>query len=473
MAEPVHTDDLLVRLGGPDAWGPFLTERVLGAGDVLFRQGTTGREVYFIAEGQLAAVLEIDGGRSVRLRELGQGSVLGEIAVYLATARTATVVADMPTRVWELAPPSLERMEREAPALAIGFHRAIMRQVAERLAQLTRELRGPLALLAGFVQALEESHLAVRSADAQRAAGDPAGERTPIATARVQLQGLAAARRDELGQLAQAFLGMEANLLRYVDDLRRETSARERVEREMEIAGEIQASFLRGDFTMPPFDRGVDIHARLLPAKQAAGDLYDFRFVGDRHLFFLVGDVSDKGMPAALFMAVAITLARSLSAELRPASDFLARLNDGLCQINLKEQFLTACAGFLDLRTGEVRLANGGHLPPLLRGSDGVWRPVTAPAGVVLGMFPGSRYEESRFILPRGAQMLIYTDGVNEAFDAAGAMFGDERLVQTLQTLPPEAPSETATRRVVESVQAFVQGAPRSDDISLLALRRV
>lgn len=450
VAEITVADDV-----PPDAVvSRYFVRRSLRSGDWLFRQGTVGREVYFVIAGRLSAVLEVEGHRSSILRELRRGAVIGEIALYGEVPRSASIRAEEPCDLWELDRESLERMEAEEPSLAAWFHRRTARQLSERLAHTTREIREPLLVLNDFVRTLEASQFAAQD------------------EAKAAILALSRQRKDEIGELAASFAQMEANLQRHIRELQETTAAKERIEREMELAGEIQASFLRTDFTRPPFDRHVDLHARLVPARQAAGDLFDFRFVGADHVVFAIGDVSDKGMPAALFMAVAITLLRASCVTVRPAAELMAQINRGLCSINSKEQFLSAFIGVLNTATGELRYANGGHPSPLLRGEDGSWVPLPRTRGVLLGTFADTRFAEASMVIGPAQSLFLYTDGVTEAFNREGVMFGEERLRAVLAAVPRGATAEELTAAVEREVAAFVDGAAQSDDITLLALRR-
>ena len=210
-----------------------------------------------------------------------------------------------------------------------------------------------------------------------------------LSAAQVQwLQSLSNKARDEVGELGSAFIQMDAMLKTYIENLRQTTAAKERIESELNIARQIQDSFLHKLF--PPFpDRTeFDLFAALQPAKEVGGDLYDFVLMGDE-LYFCVGDVSDKGVPAALLMVVTQTLMRAAAqqADVDPAT-MLARVNADILEKNEMMMFVTMFCGVLRLSTGELRYSNAGHHPPLIARHDGSvdWLPI--PEGVVLGVMP-------------------------------------------------------------------------------------
>jgi sigma-B regulation protein RsbU (phosphoserine phosphatase) len=239
-------------------------------------------------------------------------------------------------------------------------------------------------------------------------------------------------------------------------------------ERDLAIAREIQTGLLPSDLAARTQGTGVDVHAVLEPARHVAGDLYEVLRVSDDRLVVAVGDVCGKGIPAALFMAVAVTLLRTLSRQLESPDEILRRLNDELAAQNPRSMFVTLVC--LDVRRGRVTCANAGHDTSLLVGS-GAPRAVFPSTGTVLGLFPDQHYANETLELASGDTLLLYTDGVSEAADPGQAHFGDERLVACF----PDGPGRSAgdsVDRVLRAVRAFAAGAPQSDDITILALRR-
>lgn len=277
------------------------------------------------------------------------------------------------------------------------------------------------------------------------------------------------ASHDEVGDLSQSFESMRVALKEYVANLAATTAAKERIESELKIAQTIQRSFLPKRF--PPFpDRDeFDIYAHLEPARQVGGDLYDFFLLDDHQLFFSIGDVSGKGVPAALFMAVTKTLVKGVAELHLSPAQVLTKVNHELFVDNEQMMFVTLYCGVLDLRTGELQYTNAGHLPPLHLRRSGTAAWLELPRGSVLGITDDVTYEDRAISLQPGDTLLLYTDGVNEAMDPRQKLFGDERL-RTLATAHAGGPKDLVDA-LFAAVHQFASGEEQSDDITVLALR--
>jgi len=279
-------------------------------------------------------------------------------------------------------------------------------------------------------------------------------------------------RHDEVGFLGGALYSMVTRLRTYIAELKETTAAKERIEGELSAARSIQMGMLPDSFALPDHAE-CDLHAMLEPAKAVGGDLFDFFLLDEHRLFILIGDVSDKGVPAALFMAVTKTLF-SVEAH-RDASSvgrIMERVNAALCKSNPEGMFVTVFAGILDLRTGEVIYSDGGHERPFVLGQDG--RPDLVEkkrGGLVLGFDPDAAYEEDVIRLMPGEGLVIYTDGVTEAMNVKHEMFMVTRLSEALASVCCKVPARAIIEGVINSVRSFVGGYPQSDDITLLALR--
>jgi phosphoserine phosphatase RsbU/P len=282
-------------------------------------------------------------------------------------------------------------------------------------------------------------------------------------------QKIAISAKNEIGALAASFNEMTRRLNESIEHLKQTTAAKERIERELQIAHEIQMSMVPKIF--PPFpDRSeFDIFAALVPAKEVGGDLYDFFFIDDEHLCFAVGDVSGKGVPAALFMAVTKTLFRATAGNGGTPGEILARLNTEICRDNEACMFVTFFCGILNVRTGEVDYSNGGHNLPYYLRRGGV-SPLENFGGISLGLIEGSPYASERMVLRTGEALLLYTDGVTEGMDLNMTLYSDQRLEQFLETNRGSAPREIIGD-LISDVRDFAGGAPQSDDITVLALR--
>jgi len=275
---------------------------------------------------------------------------------------------------------------------------------------------------------------------------------------------------DEIGRLTRSFKEMKSALKEYIANLAETTASKERMESELKIARTIQMSFLPKRFPSLPETEVVEVFATLEPAREIGGDLYDFFFLDRDHLFFVVGDVSGKGIPAALFMAVSKTLLKGVTELGMEPSEVLERVNAELCIDNESMMFVTVFCAVLDLRTGELRYSNGGHVPPVLlrKGGEPVW--VELPPGVFLGTFDDARYKTGALTLIPGDTILVYTDGVSEAMDARRELYTGARLMTALRSVSDGSP-ETVVREVLESVRDYSSGEPQADDITILAVR--
>jgi len=274
---------------------------------------------------------------------------------------------------------------------------------------------------------------------------------------------------DEVQVLTRSVDEMRLALKEYIANITETSRAKERIESELKIARAIQMNFLPKHFPPFPEQSAFDLFAALEPAMEVGGDLYDFFMVDDRHLFFSVGDVSDKGVPAALFMAVTKTLMKGIVEQGLTPADVLARVNVELCQNNESAMFVTVACGMLDVATGELLYSNAGHNPPVLLRAGGVPEMLPMPPGLVLGAMEEAAFSTRTVWLGPDDRLLLYTDGVTEAMDAGQKLFSEERLLIEM------APLTTATpRRMVERLMAAVQAhagdAAQSDDITILAL---
>ena len=275
--------------------------------------------------------------------------------------------------------------------------------------------------------------------------------------------------QDEVGKLAESFITMERALRQSVSELKETTAAKERIESELKIARDIQMSMVPKTF--PPFpDRPeFDLYAILVPAREVGGDFYDFFFIDDNHLCFAIGDVSGKGIPAALFMAVTRTLFRTTASKVSIPDKILSLLNLEMCRNNDTCMFVTVFCAVLDIRTGEVEYSNGGHNLPYLI-SHGEIAPLKNTGGMALGFTEDVTYRSEKIVLRAGDGLFLYTDGVTDAMDEGGNQFSEPRLAEFLH----EANGSSATEIIhgaVDQVRRHSAGTPQSDDITALTLK--
>jgi sigma-B regulation protein RsbU (phosphoserine phosphatase) len=276
-----------------------------------------------------------------------------------------------------------------------------------------------------------------------------------------------ATSQDEVGALTRAFRHMQDSLKEYIRNLQETTAAKERLEGEMTAARRIQADMLP-PLTAGGESSGYELSAVLVPARAVGGDLFG-HFEENGRLFFLVADVSGKGVPAALFMARAKTLFEAVVAVERDPGAALATINRSLCRQNDAGMYVTAVCGVLDIDTRTVTFAAAGHEPPILVPSEGPSRRLETEGGGVLGLLEIFDYPTSRVTLAAGDALVMYTDGVSEAQDRQGEFFGADRLFAVTSRRFETA--SALTIGVLREVEAFAAGAPQSDDITILTLK--
>ena len=258
--------------------------------------------------------------------------------------------------------------------------------------------------------------------------------------------------------------------------LRDETAALlARVQAELESAREIQLGMVPIDF--PAAGAVVEVFARLEPAREVGGDLYDFFYLDPNTLCFVIADVADKGAPAALFMAHTNSMIRTVSSLLtRPdgahpgPAEVLGRVNQELCRTNRACMFVTLFLAILDVPKATITYCNAGHPQPYLVSANGALRQLNAPGGVPIGIDAEFEYEESTCSVTHGDCLFLFTDGVTEAMNAEHALYTEERLRKALEPLcglPPQA----LVDGVLENVAAYAAGSPQADDIAAMAVR--
>ncbi|HET7293511.1 MAG TPA: SpoIIE family protein phosphatase [Vicinamibacteria bacterium] len=273
---------------------------------------------------------------------------------------------------------------------------------------------------------------------------------------------------DEIGGLARAFRHMRDSLKAHIQDLRNTTAAKERLESELRIARRIQADMLPQPLAGGPGE-GYELAATLVPARAVGGDLFD-HFRAGASLHFLVGDVSGKGVGAALFMARAKTLFETVAAHTSDPAAVLAELNRRLSAENDAGMYVTAVLGNLDLTSGELTFALAGHEAPVRLSGGSVPEPVRAEGGPVVGLLDAAAFPLNRLRLAAGEAIVLYTDGVPDARNPADELFEAPRLISALGPVAAE-PAGRVTEGLLAAVRAFAGGAPQADDITILTLR--
>jgi sigma-B regulation protein RsbU (phosphoserine phosphatase) len=275
---------------------------------------------------------------------------------------------------------------------------------------------------------------------------------------------------EEVRNLMNAFNKMTRDLQMRMQELRYTTTVKERFEGELNAARSIQMSLVPKHFPAFPGRPELDVHALLRPAREIGGDLYDFYFLDDDWLCFLIGDVSGKGVPAALFMAVTKTLLKANSTRRTPVAKLIAHVNDELCEQTDSGMFVSLLYAHLNTRTGALEFCNAGHPTPYLLGTDHTTRPLTGTKDVAVGAMSALDYHVTSIQLQPGDALFFYTDGVTEALDRSDRFYSNARLEYVLNDVG-NLEVEKITRGVVRDVRTFCGEREQSDDISVMALR--
>lgn len=247
-------------------------------------------------------------------------------------------------------------------------------------------------------------------------------------------------------------------------------AVKEQIASELRFAREIQMGMLPHDFTPVERDYGVQFGAILEPAREVGGDLYGVCAAGAERLVIFLGDVSGKGIPASMFMVRAISLARLLAREISEPERILVRLNDELAADNPSGMFVTFLCAVFEPKSGRLTLANGGHCRPVLRPADAPPRWAIKNLGTALGFEPSLEFERAELNLRPGDSLILYSDGVTEAFNPQEECYGNERLLADAGGFDGNS-ARAISAGLLERVRAFARGAPQSDDIAILTLQ--
>jgi phosphoserine phosphatase RsbU/P len=400
----------------------------LGPDQVLVRQGDRSDCAYLILNGELAIEIETAHGQ-VSLARISAGALIGEIGAFAELPRTATVRTVGPVRALKFDRALLLRIGDADPALLRSVITALGRQVGN--------FNHAIGLYTNALSALEHHDFDLRILDELL---NP----TP-----------------EIMNFAHSFRRMAEQIV-----LRRKQHA------EMANAAAIQRAMLPQALPVDVLEGRYDIHAEMRPAREVGGDLYDILALDGDRLVITIGDISGKGVPASLFMAVTQTVMRLVVRDARDLQTEIERANDLLVANNREMMFATLFCGVLDASSGLLTYCNCGHNPPLLfRRADGKCEGLHATSPP-LGIESGITYQAQSLTLSPGDTVLLYTDGVTEAADRNGAQFGVARL-EELAIKTSETPAREAVEQVMRSVAAFSDGEPQFDDITCIALRRV
>ena len=269
---------------------------------------------------------------------------------------------------------------------------------------------------------------------------------------------------EEFASLSDDINSTVTTLKHYIDE------AAARFDKDLEIAKQIQQSALPSVFPPYPNRKDFSIYASMNAAKEVGGDFYDFYLVDENHLAFVVADVSGKGIPGAMFMMTSKTLIKSFAESGLPVHEVLTNVNTQLCQNNEAGMFVTAWMGILDLQTGLIKFANAGHNPPLVKHKDGSYEFLKGKVNFVLAGMDMVKYKEQELQLQPGDEIYLYTDGVTEAHNSNKELFGENRLLESLNSTKGMS-VEDICKKVKEDVDAFVCDAEQFDDITMLCVQ--
>lgn len=275
---------------------------------------------------------------------------------------------------------------------------------------------------------------------------------------------------DEIEELANSIVRMDADLKAYVRRLSAVTVERERIGTELNIAKGIQEGMLPNIFPPYPERKEFDLYAAMIPAKEVGGDFYDFFMVDNDHIALVMADVSGKGVPAALFMAISkILIKTNIQSGMSPAGA-LQKANRQLLDGNQTGMFVTVWLAVIEISTGRGMAANAGHEHPVIKRADGSYKLIKYKHSPAVAAIDGVRFREHEFALKPGDSLFVYTDGVTEATNSDEELFGEKRMLAALNN-NIEAEPEELLPAVKKEIDKFVGDAPQFDDITMLCFK--
>lgn len=274
---------------------------------------------------------------------------------------------------------------------------------------------------------------------------------------------------DEIHQLRDSFEHMQLSLTQYIEELKEVTAREAMIGRDLEIANRIQQSMLPAAVPSDSGPEGIEIFGELTPAKAVGGDLYDYS-VRDGQLYFCIGDVSGKGVPASMVMAVVSAMFRTLTRRESQPGHIMQAINDTLVARNDSMMFVTLFIGAIDLATGQMTYCNAGHDAPVLIGADGSVEPLPVESNLPVGVMEDSSFAQQQTTVRPGTSIFLYTDGITEAENPEHALFGMDRLLETARQTGAAAP-DAFLQAMKASVHSFTRGAEQSDDMTMLVIR--
>ena len=275
---------------------------------------------------------------------------------------------------------------------------------------------------------------------------------------------------DEIEVLAESFAKQSARTMLYIDEVKRVTAEKERIGAELDMAKKIQASQLPRNFDTFCLKRDINLYACMRPARGVGGDFYDFFMTDDDHVCLVMADVSGKGVPAALLMMMSRILIKAHLLRGESPAEALFNVNNQLCETNDTDSFVTVWLASIQLSTGKGVAANAGHEHPVMRRAGGNYELVVYRHSLPIGAMEGTKFKEREFELFPGDSLFVYTDGVAEASDPEGRLFGTDRILEGLNENPDATPQD-ALATMMDRIDDFAADAEQFDDITMLCFR--
>ena len=383
----------------------MLKTKSLEPGEILFREGQRGEHFYILTDGELEILLGAETKEELILNKLGPGEYLGEMSLIVPGGeRTATARASQMTTLLAMSRDEFNALIEHYPILS----KSMVRVLSNRLDSTN---------YATFRDLTEKNR-----------------------------------------QLQKAYNELKAAQEQLIE--------KERLERELEVAANIQISILPDVLPAPP---NFDFGARIDPARQVGGDFYDVFRVSENKVGVLIGDVADKGVPSAIFMARAHALIVAEAETFDNPGDVLHKANEHITRLEKTTQFVTVLYGILDVDTGDFTYARAGHEPPLLLHPDGSVERIPHQSGMALGLWEDITLDEQTINLPSGTTLLLYTDGMTDCRNPEGEPFALEGIQRSLSICPTSS-GQTVCDFLLKTLMDYQQGSKQDDDVTLVAV---
>ncbi|HSM70771.1 MAG TPA: SpoIIE family protein phosphatase [Anaerolineales bacterium] len=376
----------------------------LKSGEMLFCEGDPGEHLYIVVKGDLEILKAPDTEDELILNTIHEGEYIGEMSLATGAPRTASVRGRGDVALLSMSRQQFNDLLHKHPELAS----TMVSVLSYRLDNTN---------VATFRDLTEKNH-----------------------------------------QLQKAYDELKAAQKQLIE--------KERLERELQVAAEIQMSILPAVLPSPD---GYDFGGRILPARQVGGDFYDFFEIGENKYGIVIGDVADKGVPSAIFMARAHALIIAEADDVTPPAEIVRKVNGHITRLEKSTQFVTTLFGVLDTSSGEFSYARAGHEPPLLLTADGQVERLPHKPGMALGLWENIVLDENSLVLPKGSLLVMYTDGMTDCRDPKGEPFGLERVKNAMANLE-KIHGQAGCDELFEKLMKYRDGSIQDDDVTLIAI---